>query len=632
MSFKGWFGFDPNSLQGSLLRGLPECAVPGEPGLLVIMSETGSGKTEAGLWSARWLGGPGVGVHLALPTMATTDAAYRRVDEWAGRALALSSPVTLAHSQALDRQVSRVLAASGGGVETAPPVWLAGRGRAVLAGVSVSTIDQVLTAVLRVRHNVLRLGGLTRKVLVVDECHAYDPYMQTLLRRALAWWGALGIPVVLMSATVPAAVACSLAAAYLSGAAPGVPVPQMQPRYPGWLYVDGRTGDPTVSELVETDRPRVLDIAMVDLPGSNRSAERDGMPAADANRAGFVKQLLDGRSGDFCVLMVCNTVASAQNTARALDEMLGADVEVFLLHARYRVKDRRKLTARVEGAFGKDRRKRPGRALLVTTQVCEQSLDLSLDHVVTDLAPVAQVVQRAGRGLRHTVGDDVRVPVSVLVPLDAKGRPDDGRWEWVYGRALMRSSRELLAGHGTVAVPGDVQKLVDAVCQGWDTDTDDRDVRRHLAGERVMANAALPVMIPHPRDLVDLFDLTDLSMTDAEAATRYNLDTVTLLPLWEREDGSLSLEPEEDVLLPDVHADVRPLRERLLSVRRQPWQRELPSLGKARPGWAKERRLGEVLLLVHPFGAREVELGEWAVTYDCELGLVAQSPVSKEQE
>lgn len=498
MRFYDWFRFEPNSLQRSLMEGLPLCAVPGSPGLLIIMSETGSGKTEAGLWASRWMGGPSAGVHLALPTMATTDAAFRRVDDWAGRALAASSPVTLAHSQALwSRPVSRVLTHDGG-VETAASAWLDGPGRAVLAGVSVSTIDQVLSAVLRVRHNTLRLGGLMRKVLVVDECHAYDPYMQTLLRRALAWWGAMRVPVVLMSATVPASVARSLAAAYLSGSAPTASVPEVQVSYPGWLYVDGTSGEATASNEVVTDRPRTLAVTLVDLPGASRPALAGSVPPADRARAEFLKGLLDANAGQFCVLAVCNTVDSAQHTFAELQRILGEGVDLYLIHARYRIRDRRGRTVAVEEAFGKDRSRRPGRAVLVSTQVCEQSLDLSLDHVVTDLAPIAQVIQRAGRGLRHTRGEGVRVPVTVLVPLTRDGRADDGRWQSIYGRALIRSSRELLAAHGPIAVPGDVQKLVDAVCAGWEFDTPDRDIRAHLAGEQAMANAALPVMIPIP--------------------------------------------------------------------------------------------------------------------------------------
>ncbi|MFC7512178.1 hypothetical protein ACFQV4_25570 [Streptomyces thermocarboxydus] len=74
--------------------------------------------------------------------------------------------------------------------------------RPLLAQFAVGTIDQALMAVLPVRHNALRLLALSCKTFIVDEAHAYDPYMQVLLGRLLNWLGAYGVPVVLLSATL----------------------------------------------------------------------------------------------------------------------------------------------------------------------------------------------------------------------------------------------------------------------------------------------------------------------------------------------------------------------------------------------------------------------------------------------
>ncbi|MGW3183171.1 CRISPR-associated helicase Cas3' [Kitasatospora sp. NPDC001119] len=632
MRFADWFRFEPNALQKSLLDLLRGCAVPGKAGLLVLMWPTGSGKTEGGLWSARWMGGPRMGVHLALPSVATTDSAFWRVWRWARRALAASSPVTLAHSRAGRGPQGPVLSHDDSdGLMLAPaPEFLQGRGRPALAGVTVSTIDQVLLAVLRVRHNVLRMGGLTRKVLVVDECHAYDPYMQSLLRTVLAWWGALGVPVVLMSATLPRSLARSLAAAYLSGSAPGLRLPEFRPAYPGWFHVDGATGHPTV-EAVDAGRARILAVRLVGLPGSHRATRRDAVPACDRARAQVVAKLFDLGRQRLCVLAVCNTVASAQNTVLALKALLSPDVEVFLVHAHYRELDRADLTTAVERAFGKDRTHRPRRAVLVTTQVCEQSLDLNLSHVVTDLAPLPTIIQRAGRGRRHTKRSRVRVPVTVLVPLTAEGLPDDGRWEAIYSTAVVRASRELMEGHGTIAEPEDIQSLLEALEDRLGSDSPDVDVRSHLEGEQAMADAARPVVIPHPRELVDLFDLTDLSGTDEEAATRYRLDSIQILPLWRRPDGHLSLEPDTDLPLPSrLPHDLEPIRERLVSTRHATWQKHLGIDAQPPFGWAGDKRLGPLVLLVHPAPGKPVHAAGWTVFYDRYLGLVARPPTPKE--
>ncbi|MFD7097616.1 DEAD/DEAH box helicase family protein [Streptomyces xanthophaeus] len=126
-----------------------------------------------------------------------------------------------------------------------PARWLRGAKRPLLAQYAVGTIDQALMAVLPVRHNMLRLLGLSGKTFIVDEAHAYDPYMQVLLGRLLNWLGAYGVPVVLLSATLPGSVSDQLVKQYLQGAGHkpkslrdrSFPVP-----YPGWLYVDAASG------------------------------------------------------------------------------------------------------------------------------------------------------------------------------------------------------------------------------------------------------------------------------------------------------------------------------------------------------------------------------------------------------
>ena len=63
----------------------------------------------------------------------------------------------------------------------------------------------------------LRLFGLAGKVVVIDEVHAYDTYMSTILEHALCWLASMGSHVILLSATLPAAQHQALARSYLSG-------------------------------------------------------------------------------------------------------------------------------------------------------------------------------------------------------------------------------------------------------------------------------------------------------------------------------------------------------------------------------------------------------------------------------
>ncbi|MGX9227588.1 hypothetical protein ACWV95_17665 [Streptomyces albus] len=97
--------------------------------------------------------------------------------------------------------------------------WLRGRKKQLLASFAVGTVDQVLFAGLKSRHLALRHLAVAGKVVVIDEVHAYDAYMNRYLDRVLGWLAAYRVPVVLLSATLPAGRRRELAAAYAGGAA-----------------------------------------------------------------------------------------------------------------------------------------------------------------------------------------------------------------------------------------------------------------------------------------------------------------------------------------------------------------------------------------------------------------------------
>ncbi|MGE0434913.1 MAG: hypothetical protein AB7S36_21840, partial [Planctomycetota bacterium] len=92
------------------------------------------------------------------------------------------------------------------------------------------------------------------------------------------------------------------------------------------------------------------------------------------------------------VLWVTNTVARAQQIAAA---DWAAPVRCY--HSRFRLADRKARHDEVVSAV------RPGQpaSLTATTQVCEMSLDLDADLLVTELAPVTSLIQRMGRCNRH---------------------------------------------------------------------------------------------------------------------------------------------------------------------------------------------------------------------------------------
>jgi len=66
-------------------------------------------------------------------------------------------------------------------------------------------------------------------------------------------------------------------------------------------------------------------------------------------------------------------------------------------------------------AFQKEGDRKP--AIAVTTQVCEMSLDLDADVLITEFAPISSLVQRFGRANRHLArGNDFRATLHIYKP------------------------------------------------------------------------------------------------------------------------------------------------------------------------------------------------------------------------
>ena len=329
------FGFSPNALQTAVL----EVANAAEaPGLLIIEAQMGVGKTEAALaaaevFAARFQCG---GLFFGLPTQATANGIFDRLSAWAGsQSEDLRHAIRLAHGAAEMNENYRALLEGTArtadddpeaGLEAHP--WFEGRKVALLADFVIGTVDQLLMAALKQKHVMLRQLGLAGKVVIVDECHAYDAYMSRYLDRALEWLGRWRVPVILLSATLPAGKRAELVQAYLGGSAQ-VGDWQTCRAYP--LLTWAAQGEVRQTVVTETAAPHSVRLergVVDDLPQRLKVALREGG----------------------CAGVIVNTVRRAQ----ALFETLHADLpeyEIVLFHSQFIQVDRaeleRKLVARV---------------------------------------------------------------------------------------------------------------------------------------------------------------------------------------------------------------------------------------------------------------------------------------------
>ncbi|MEE1790583.1 CRISPR-associated endonuclease Cas3'' [Streptomyces sp. BE308] len=673
--FGEMFPFTPNSLQQDLAEHLPAMVGKRGAGLVLITAPTGDGKTEAALFAASLLGraAGARGLYFALPTMGTADAMLPRVEAFASRAMAGERALMLLHSMAwlsspgtgdkaarFDVPFGEGSVSADGDTAVEADGWLRGAKRGLLAPLGVGTIDQALSAVLPLRHNALRLFGLSDKVFVVDEAHAYGPWMQQLLVRLLEWLGAMGAPVVLLSATLTGRSAGSLVEAYRRGAGfPGVS--SVVPRYPGWLFASGVSGEVSAARETSSNRARTLSVSR--RPVGWDAGESVGAPVRVGGRRAALRSVLAPVAAEGgTALVCCTTVAEAQQTFRdvraAFPELAARPGGVRLLHSRFPADVRAGITASCESAYGKPR---PGEeavaarpaSVLVATQVVEQSLDFDFDLVVSDLAPLAQLLQRAGRGRRHERGPlgrpgwaaaEDEPELVVLDPLAAPGGSVPRSWGSVYDAGLLVRTSSILeecALEG-IAVPGGVQRLVDEVYEEGFVDRLEGAAREELArldeerlaGEAAERHMAAWAGICAPADVKG--DLSKLSrreegVTEELLTTRLGADTGRVLCLYEQADGTVTLDPAGRVLVPagghhglgtgelaGVAGRVAPVPGR--------WLRGDPLDGAVPKKWGTHPSLRDLVLLRMSPDGREIwkcRHGRYTISVS-EVGLEAQ--------
>lgn len=417
---------------GARVRPVQEAAVrmargmPGA-GLMVIEAPMGEGKTEAALAVAEIFAarsGAG-GCFVALPTMATGNAMFPRMLDWL-RALPDARPVAaagtdayavhLAHSKAaLNEEYGDLVrvgmqghgsgvtdVARDAGDERAAPAelvahqWLTGRKKGMLAPFVVGTIDQLLFAGLKSRHLALRHLAVAGKTVIIDEAHAYDAYMNSYLDRVLSWLGAYGVPVVVLSATLPAGRRRELAEAY-AGA-------RSAPYGAAFAELEAAAGYPLLSAVAPGSAPQV---AMPEASG--RGTDVTVGPLADDPEA-LADVLAEALADGGCALVIRNTVSRVLETAALLRARFGAE-RVTVAHARFLDLDRsendKELLAHF-GPSGEPTATTPARRnsghIVVASQVAEQSLDIDFDLLVSDLCPADLLLQRMGRLHRHQRG------------------------------------------------------------------------------------------------------------------------------------------------------------------------------------------------------------------------------------
>ena len=598
-------------------RVVAELPLSDAPTLVVMEDTTGSGKTEAALLLAHRMmrRGLGEGVYVALPTTATASAMYERLGRSYRRLFAddAEPSIALAHGRRWhdDRFRDAVAFAgrssrggSGGEgshdgqapderpVEASCAEWVADdRRKAFLGEVGVGTIDQALLAVLPVKFSALRLFGLGQRILIVDEAHACDPYMQEELERALEMQASLRGSAIVMTATLTEGLRSALVRAFRAGLG-RTDEAHIGRHYPALTVASGDS-DACGSQLVESAPSQVRTVPVERL-GSSAEA---------------VEVLVVAATGGACCAWIRNTVDAVIEAAAALRER-GVDVEIF--HARFAMRDRLRIERRIVEAFGKrggtDARR--GR-VLVASQVAEASLDLDFDVMVSDIAPIDSLIQRIGRLWRHTDLDPPRerhgerLVLRVVSPdpddVDAAtwSRGERGGDAAVYGAPLLWRTARALFDVGRIETPDGLPVLLEKVIGGEAPEVPEslEPLEDRAFGERSAHVALARANLVHvAKGYEEASGLTD----DERFPTRVGEPSVRLVLVTRADDGGVRFwaSGDDDGSASEVSVSMR--RFERIEKTLPPRATEMDALTSDWPDW---RKRDCPVLLVEPDGA-----------------------------
>jgi CRISPR-associated endonuclease/helicase Cas3 len=622
------------------------------PSITVVEQQTGGGKTELALAIAHriaTLRGTDE-FYIALPSMATSNAMYERIQEHLDQRLKLPAEmVRLVHGQDwLARDEINVELLSNGSGDATPSrdllAWFQPKKVALIAPFGVGTVDQAMMAALHVRFGALRMIGLARKVVVLDEIHAYDTYMDTILKRLLTWLGELGTSVILLSATLPLTKRRMLLEAFMGRSLPELAGWQAYPA----LITAAKGKTPAFRWTLDPEEREVLCKSHKSKTLLQRLHYDDTPDGTKLKADWLIEQVKAGG----CVCWIANTVQRAQDVFRQLKEIVKAeylDIDLDLLHSQIPPGERKEREERVKAKYGKGHTGQPRHSgIVVATQVIEQSIDVDFDVMASDLCPVDLLLQRDGRLHRH---DRVRpekhrepvLHINYLTDEEGKlvlGDADEG----IYGAYLSSRTLEVLEQNawGPICIPDSYRPLVEQVYHEGKPPADSKllsewqelDECRGLLEGHADKRIVLP---PNPEEPFCYKQITfnddEEGTTWLDGRTRWGRESITVIPLFRDGDQARLTSASEPLNIQRAASkeDQRHMMKRQLRISRHYAVEAIKAVSKI-PDWRPPLFTGSPGLDgVHPLWLRqdgtqwlEVENRKVKFELTSDLGLVIE--------
>lgn len=369
-------------------------------GSALLVAPTGSGKTEAALlWAANQQKNSDSPPRLfyTLPYQASMNAMKQRLDDTFGKDTSGEDLVGLQHGRSL-LALYRLLLEQEDDLEQAAQQakWRRNLNRLNYPPVRVFSPYQMLKGIYRLKGYEALLSDFQGAAFVFDEIHAYEIKRLAIILKTIQYLKQyFDAHFFIMSATFPSLIKEWLM--QILGEPPEVKA--------------------TTNLFEQFNRHRLVLL--------------DGELTSEAGLTQIESEAKAGKS----VLVVCNLVQRAQQVYEELTERLqDSGIRTELLHGRFNMRDRSTKESIIRNSSGsKSNERQP--VLLVATQVVEVSLDIDLDTIYTEPAPLEALIQRFGRINR-------RRKLNGLAPVHVFAEPTDG--QKIYNETLVKRTLAIL--------------------------------------------------------------------------------------------------------------------------------------------------------------------------------------------
>jgi CRISPR-associated endonuclease/helicase Cas3 len=634
-SFQELFpAFQPNTLQSAFIEQTKDLQ---PPFLVILEAPTGSGKTESAFYLADTTlqQHHHAGIYIAMPSQATSNQMFERTTRFLSKRYSENIlNVQLLHGASMINEFFQNVRLHGiaqddyqaGGNITAEE-WFLPSKKSLLAPFGVGTVDQAFLSVLCSKHFFLRLFGLSNKIIIFDEVHAYDVYMLEIFKRLLYWLKAVNASVIMLSATLPHQSRMDLLQTYTDIVQPvsDVPFPRLSISTAQHMHV---------ASLGEVSS-RTITLQWIEETGLLASIQ---------------EQLSQG--GNAAIL--CNRVDQAIEIYQQLSQIYPKE-ELTLFHSRFPYSRREEIEEKVKQLYGKNINYRPHRSIIVATQVIEQSLDLDFDIMFSALAPIDMLIQRAGRLQRHRNAktppqrpSNLQKPqLIILRPNLESVLPNFGKDRYIYEPYLLQRTWYTLCHRSDLSLPADTDELIEKVYSDQyieeipaDLWTDIQDFYKNMVDksekDQYKAKKQL-IPIPQYRNMLNNTTITLKEENNPQAQsvmhvlTRNARPSVRVVCLIQEGDQLFTLDEHKPVDL-DKKPDHKTIRACLRSAVSFS-QRQIVEYFFSQPvspGWKQCAALRSYFVAI--FQENRFRAGERFLTLSSEMGIIISSEQSEKED